>query len=57
MLPAIYIRDEGVIGVALDWYRTGIKAMWFVDGIKYTSFLTEDEFREIDGTFEGEDDE
>jgi len=50
----IYIYEDGVIGIALAWFINGVKAMWFIDGIRYESFLTFDEFVEIDKNFKGD---
>lgn len=56
-MDVIYVRDPGVLALVVEEYRFGVKARWFLDGICYTAFLMDDEYRELDEINDNGDDD
>lgn len=50
----VLVKDEGVLGFITEETSQGAWICWFIDGLRYESFLVEDEYvikftGEIDG--------
>lgn len=56
-MKIVYVRDEGVLAMVVRDGKNGVRARWFVDGIKFEYFLEDDEYIVVDHDFGGDVDE
>jgi hypothetical protein len=56
-MTIIYVREEGVLARVIRENSLGVFAQWFIDGLRFETFLTHDEFIWVDENFEGDEDD
>lgn len=56
-MKVVYVRDEGVLAIVIRDGKNGVRARWFIDGIKFEYFLEADEYIAVGEDFGGDIDE